>query len=267
MLRIYSYLLYSYTGINPMDNLKVQDLRLELQLRGIVTDNKKKPQLERDFNELRMGITNVPALLQGVPDVPLCELGLEHYEISPVEPLHDIKGHLSNLIDELRKSLSGEVQRQVEGVCSAALGKETLRCSDYRKGVIFILLTLQTLQPSSPVTALFQTAVEITEILYSNPSKRTPQLILRLHNLAFVHAKLCTDIFGNPKTMSSRRMFGRYFHALTTHAPLLLRIISPRQLNTELQEQMFGQCKSITRSTSSQHANHIISNILVRETA
>ena len=59
-------------------------------------------------------------------------------------------------------------------------------------------------------------------------------------------------------------MFGRYFHALTCHAPLLYRIISPRLLNTESEERMFGQCKSITRSTSNHHANHIITNILVR---
>ncbi len=58
-------------------------------------------------------------------------------------------------------------------------------------------------------------------------------------------------------TMSSRRMLGRYFHALTNHAPLLHRIISPRLLNTEVQERMFGQCKSITRSTSNQHATHV----------
>ena len=27
--------------------------------------------------------------------MPLTQLGLENYEISPVEPLHDIKGHFS----------------------------------------------------------------------------------------------------------------------------------------------------------------------------
>ena len=72
-----------------------------------------------------------------------------------------------------------------------------------------------------------------------------------------MHAKLCIDQFSNPKTMSTRRMFGCYFHAITSHAPLLNRIISPSLLNTELEERMFGQCKAITRT------NHIITNILV----
>ena len=85
-----------------MDNLKVLELRTELLMRGMVTAGKRKPELERDYDELRRGITNVPALLQGVADKPLAEFSLNHYEISPVEPLHDFKGHLSNIIDEIK---------------------------------------------------------------------------------------------------------------------------------------------------------------------
>ena len=160
--------------------------------------------------------------------------------------------------------VNGEVKEKVEAICSTVLGKETLRGSDYRKGSILILHTLPELQPSSPVTTLFETAVEITEILNSDPSKRCSQSVLRLHNLAFVHATLCRDQFNNPKTMSSRKMFGRYFHALTCHAPLLYRINCLRLLNTESEERMFRQCKSITRTTSNHLANHVIENILVR---
>ena len=36
----------------------------------------------------------MPALLQGVPDKPLAQFGLHKYEISPTEPLHDIKGNI-----------------------------------------------------------------------------------------------------------------------------------------------------------------------------
>ena len=52
----------------------------------------------------KRGIVNVPALLQGVPDKSLHNFSLENYEISPVEPLHDVKGHISNLLDEIRVS-------------------------------------------------------------------------------------------------------------------------------------------------------------------
>lgn len=35
-------------------------------------------------------------------------------------------------------------------------------------------------------------------------------------------------------------------------------------MNTELQERMFGQCKAVTKATSSQRPDHIITNILLR---
>ena len=161
-------------------------------------------------------------------------------------------------------TLTGEVKEKVNTIVGSVLGKETLRGSDYRKGSILILKTLQEFTPNSPLTTLLSTAVEMTELLYCDPTKRTSQSVLRLHNITFVPAKLCVDLFCKPKTISSRRMFGRYFHALTNHAPLLNRIISLRLLNTELEERMFEQCKGITRTTSNQHATHIITNILVR---
>ena len=54
----------------------------------------------------------MPALLQGVPETPLPEPFLGNYEISPVEPLYDIKGHLSNIIEELTVSLMAEAKKE-----------------------------------------------------------------------------------------------------------------------------------------------------------
>ena len=127
-----------------MDKLKVQDLREELQLRGIEVTGKRKKELEMDFDELRRGITNVPALLHGVPDKSLVEYGLQNYEISPIEPLHDTKGHLSNMIDEIKILPNGPAK---EKVCSSVPSKETLIASDLRKGAILILMALHELEP------------------------------------------------------------------------------------------------------------------------
>ena len=91
---------------------------------------------------------------------------------------------------------------RIDTFSKSVLGKETLRCSDYRKGAILILKALQDTIPDSPLTALLSTAVEITELLYSHQENRTKQSVLRLHNLAFVHAKLCSDHLSSPKTMS-----------------------------------------------------------------
>lgn len=193
-----------------MDKLKVQDLRTELQVRGMETRGKRKQELEADFDEIRRGITNVPALLQGVADKSLAEFNLNKYEISPIEHLHDIKGHLSNIIEEIKVLITGPVKMKVDSICSSVLSKETLRWSDFRKGAVLILLALQELQPQSKFTAVLKTAVEISEILYSDPQNRSPTSVLRLHNLTFVHAKLCVEVFGCPKTMSTRKMFGMH---------------------------------------------------------
>ena len=189
-------------------------------------------------------------------ETPLTDLYLDKYEISPVEPLHDVKGHLSNLIDEIRAIITDEAKERVDTIAKSVLGKETLRGSDFRKGAILMLTALQETIPNSPVTTMLSTAVEITELLYSHPVKRTQQSMLRLHSLAFVHAKLCSDHLSEPRTMSQRKMFGRYFHAITTHSPLLYRIITPRLLNTELEERMFAQCKTITRKPAYQQHHH-----------
>ena len=157
----------------------------------------------------------MPALWQGVAGTPLQDIYLDHYEISPVEPLHDIKGHLSNLIEELRATLTGDVKQSVELIVGSVLGKETLRASDYRKGVIVILKTLPELIPSSILTTLLGTAVEITELLYSASTKRSPQSVLHLHNVAFMHAKLCILI---PRQCQLNECLG----ATSTLSPVML---------------------------------------------
>ena len=39
-----------------MENLKLQELKIELEMRGLTTARKRKPQLEKDFER---GIVNV----------------------------------------------------------------------------------------------------------------------------------------------------------------------------------------------------------------
>ena len=89
--------------VKPFNNLTVVQLRQELQVRGVNTDKKLKDELQADPNRLRKGKTNFPLPLQSNPTTSLDDLHLSHYEISPVEPLHDIKGHMANIFAELKK--------------------------------------------------------------------------------------------------------------------------------------------------------------------
>lgn len=124
-----------------------------------------------------------------------------------------------------------------------------------RKAIILILLALQELRADKKLIKLMRTLVEITEILYSSYAKRTSQAVLRSHNITFVHGKLCTKLFHTPKTMTRQKMFGCYFHALTCHAPILYCIICLRSMKAEMQKQMFGECKAITKPTSKPHCH------------
>ena len=85
---------------------------------------------------------------------------------------------------------------------------------------------------------------------YAHDSKRTPKTTLLLHNLTFLHALQCSSLFASPKTITRRKMFGRYFHTLVSHAALMFRMVSLRSLNTEQHEKFFQQAKGITKGTT-----------------
>ena len=246
-----------------LDNL-LADLKKELCMRGISVEGKKKPALAKEFDDIKLGANNFPALLQNNPKVTLSSLNLQQYEVSPTEPLHDLKGHLGNIIDETLVITTGDALQEIKKIKAVVLTKEAIRCSDLRKAVILIYLKLKTLQPNSMLTSLYCSAVEITNLCYAHDNRRTPKSILCLYNRTFLHVYQCSILFSDPKSTTRRRMFGRYFHSIGAHAAELFRIVSLRSLNTEQHERMFQQAKSITKGTSNNHPQHIISNIVQR---
>ena len=252
---------WKHSKINPLSNLKVSELRKELEKHGVNIKNKRKIQLQQEMENLQKGISNVPCILLSFPKISLRSINLKSYEVFPTEPLHDLRGHARNLIDEVTKLAKGENLKVLKKIESTVLNKSTLRCSDYRKALIFIYNSLQ--QCTNPnIIALFRTATEISEIMYAPDIKCTPRQILRFHNVTYQHIKLCVDLFGNG--LSKNPIFGRYFHSIVCHAPLLLRIISSQSVNTEVQERIFGQAKQITRSIACLQPNSVITNILTR---
>jgi hypothetical protein len=95
---------------------------------------------------------------------------------------------------------------------------------------------------------------------YAYASKRSPRQVLRLHNLALKHSLAFKSVLTPPKTMSYRKMFGIYYHAIVDHAPFLYRLICLRSINAELFERFFDRIDDITRKTWSKHAEDLISN-------
>ena len=84
--------------MNPLDELSVKELRKELTIRGEHIGTKLKPQLTVQFETRYQQCTCFATANTSSSFIE--DLYLEKYEISPVEPLHDIKGHIANLIEE-----------------------------------------------------------------------------------------------------------------------------------------------------------------------
>ena len=75
---------------------------------------------------------------------------------------------------------------------------------------------------------------------------------------------LCREVLGfKLNEMTTRKFYGTYFHDLTVHAPLQLRLVSGKTANTEEDERMFNTVTSITSSTSNGHPDHIIGNLFI----
>jgi len=248
----------------PFQGLKLPEIRRELESRGIDTTGKLRNQLDESLDELHKGIAQFPALVQPNPQDTLDAINLQHYEIATVEPLHNFKGHMANLFDELPFLLTGNALKEVTKIKDSVLNKNTLRCVDYRKATILLSQALRTTEVSENVKMIADTAVEICEMLYTREDRRSPRSILRLHNLTYLHGRLCSNAFHNPRSMTKQKMFGQDYHSLTCHSATTYRLISLRSLNTEFQERTFGQANGITRQTSSNHPQHIIDNAILR---
>ena len=89
-------------SLKPLDGLLVNDLRAELQARGMPTSGKLKDELQADLTTTLKGAQRVPTLLTQKPSQSLADLNLNKYEeVLDCEPLHDMKGHLLNLLPEI----------------------------------------------------------------------------------------------------------------------------------------------------------------------
>lgn len=109
-----------------------------------------------------------------------------------------------------------------------------------------------------------KTLVIIVELLYANEEKRSVQSILKLYNSTFLHHELCTELFYGNTQISHRKLFGSHMHAIVVHAPIQNEIMCLSSCNTECEERLFGQAKSIAQESMNRQPNTTIPNILLR---
>ena len=251
--------------VRPFHNLKVNELRRELRARGVHFEKGTlKDDLQLKLDGILRGVTQVSALLLTDPTQPLSSLCLDHYEVVASEPLHDLKGHIVNIITELPYILPpGDTATKCTHLMECCLSKEK-SCADLRRVAIQIYLLLKDLDCSSKVVLLLQTVIKMGEICYSLDDRRSPRQVLQMYNICWLHMELCRDLFGNPHKLSRCKMFGIYVHALTAHSPTQYELASLRSLNTENQERLFGQSRTIAETCTNHHLENVIAQVMVR---
>ena len=111
---------------------------------------------------------------------------------------------------------------------------------DYRKTLIYLTVALyQT--TTHDVRTLLATLYEMVEIFYARDRKRSPKLILRLHNLCWRHAILCQKVMTPTTALTSGKLFCICFHACVSHSAFLLCLASHHSTNTEKFEKSFEE--------------------------
>ena len=253
--------------LKPFSNLNKSQLIEELRCRGVFDLSGRKPDLVSELQKILCGVQRVPTMLINNPSQSLSELNLELYTILDSEPLHDLKGHLINLLTELPHILSGECKQLTSELLTHLLYSKKQNGysgSDLRVSLIEANNLLQFQDVTEDIKLLMSTAVKMSECLYSCAEKRTPKSILQLYNCTWLHHELCKSCFSVPKEVSYEKFFGLYLHSLVVHAPRQYEIVCLKSINTENQERVFQQAKQIALKCTNRKPENVIPSLLLR---
>ena len=251
-------------ALEPFKSLSLDQLQQELRVRDILHTSKNKKEAEAVLTDALKGVQRVPSILITNPTKNPVDLHLQHYTILGSEPLHDIKGHLSNVFTELIYVLEGDLKESCKKIISYNTRKDKVSCADFRLTAIQVYLKLREELPAeNRILLLMETAVRISSLLYLHTSSRSPKRVLELYNSTWLHHMLCREVFPTTKGITRTKLFGTYLHHLCAHAPQQYEIVPLRSVNTEHEERLFGQAKQIALKASNRQPENAIFNIFV----
>ena len=177
------------------------------------------------------------------------------------EPLHDIKGHLSNILPEIPHLLPEPLKSECQQILDTTQTQNKVCGAILRVAAIKFHLIKS--KANKDVIQLVVTIVRISEILYMPDSKRCPKTVLRLYNITWLHHELCREVIHSPKTQTVTHLFGIYLHALTVHAPVQNHIMSLLSVNAESQERLFSQNKRISLRATNRKVDNVLPTIML----
>ena len=106
----------------PFSNLTKGDLVTELRGRGLIEEShKSKHLMEYALIQKLCGVKMVPALLYGNEFKEIRNI-LPDYEILPVEPCHEIPGHIKKVYTELPHHLNQAEKEILEHAINTSFG-------------------------------------------------------------------------------------------------------------------------------------------------
>jgi hypothetical protein len=242
------------------DNLSKDELRRELEARGVKDYPTTRKGREDTLKGILHGVQRVPSLLMFSPESSLDDLHLHEYEVLPFEPLHDLKGYLGSTLRKLPSVIQdGRLKRDVSTYLDSVWKKAHLYGSDLREALIEVAY----LFVNSPETAATNTVrkyviclVEISKILYSLDESRSPKQCLQFYNCAFMVHEFHLELFGSAMTT-------QYFHALLLHGPQQHEVVCSRSVNAESEERLFKSAANAAKCTDRKPEN-MLPNVLKR---
>ena len=151
---------------------------------------KQKKEAEAVLTDALKGVQRVPSILITNPTINPTDLHLQHCTILGSEPLHDLKGHLSNVFTELPYLLKGGIKEECEQIIKYNTRKEKsiMRRFSFDSNSNISQAPTKAISNRSN-TPLMETAVRISDILYLYASARSPKRVLELYNCTWL---LCT---------------------------------------------------------------------------
>ena len=196
-------------SLHPFKDMKVNDLKSELQARGGSVEGKKE-DLQKELFSMLGGTTRLPALLHNGAngDVSVQELNIENYEVLYFEALHCSMNPIKNLLQELPHHITDiDTIIKLKEILAIQYSKDKMRGVDFRKTLLFVQIALYAIA-TREVRLLLVTLCEMIEIYYAQDETRSPKLIVRLQNLCWRHAILCRRVLTPPQSLTYRKLFG-----------------------------------------------------------
>ena len=235
--------------IKYYEELNTNQLRIEFEKRGVKDYPSDKKGRLNVLKEMLWGVQRVPSLLMMAPESSLDEFHLDSYSVLPCEPLHDLKGYLGAVFRQLPSVLGpSRLKTSLCDYFSTLCKKANLYGSDLRKALVDVAHIFHLYDTPSTVATFICCLVQLSNILYSKDSNRSPKQCLQFYNCAYIVHELHCELFGDT-------MISNYFHALLVHGPMQHEVVSCRSTNTENEERIFKSAESAAKCTDHKPEN------------